>query len=153
MQAPANAPSGTLVGIAQFVREMRGPHLAVGHMAVDTDKIGHGVTKGKAVIVLHTWKDHLWAIGSKGDPPKAVAISASGGEETRAGDDGEGAGTDGGGDGVDALCGAGQEPVVGDQPTEGMGGPVPDPEEKLTPEGNVPQPIILFLLNLLILCS
>jgi translation initiation factor 2D len=143
VQAPANAPSGTLVGIAQFVREMRGPHLAVGHMAVDADKIGHRVTKGKAVIVLHTWKDHLWAIGSKGEPPEAVAISASCGEETRAADDNKDAGTDGGGDGADALHGADQEPLVGDQPAEETGGPAPDLEEKLTPEGNVPQPIIL----------
>lgn len=131
MQAPADAPSGTLVGIARFVRDARGPPLAVGHMAVDADKIDHGVTKGKAVIVLHTWKDHLWAIGSKGEPPGAVAVSAPGDEEAGAGDGDHDAGPPDGGECVDALTGAGQGPVVGD----GLGsGPE---EEKLTPEGNV----------------
>lgn len=129
MQTPADAPSGTLVGIARFVRDARGPPLAVGRMAVDADKIDHGVTKGKAVIVLHTWKDHLWAIGSKGEPPEAVAVSAPGEEETATGDDDKDVGPDGG-EGADVLTGAGQGPVVGD-------GPVSGPEEKLTPEGNV----------------
>ena len=129
VQAPADAPSGTLVGIARFVRDARGPPLAVGHMAVDADKIDRGVTKGKAVIVLHTWKDHLWAIGSKSEPPEAVAVSAPGDEETGAGDDDKDARSDGA-EGADALTGAGQEPVVGD-------GPASEPEEKLTPEGNV----------------
>ncbi|KAF8496116.1 hypothetical protein F5888DRAFT_1794721 [Russula emetica] len=127
VQAPADAPSGTLVGIARFVRDARGPPLAVGRMAVDADKIDHGVTKGKAVIVLHTWKDHLWATGSKGEPPEAVVVSAHGDEETVASDDDKDAGPDGG-EGADALTGAGQEPVVGDGPVSG-----PE-EEKLTPE-------------------
>jgi translation initiation factor 2D len=130
VQAPADAPSGALVGIAGFVRDARGPPLAVGHMAVDADKIDHGVTKGKAVIVLHTWKDHLWAIGSKGEPPEAVPVSAPGDEETGAGDDDKDAGPDAG-EGADALTGTGQDPVVGDGPVSG-----PE-EEKLTPEGNV----------------
>jgi translation initiation factor 2D len=130
VQAPADAPSGTLVGIARFVRDARGPPLAVGRMAVDADKIDHGVTKGKAVIVLHTWKDHLWVIGPKGEPPEAVAVSAPGDEETGVGDDDKDAGPDGG-EGADALTGAGEEPVVGDGPVSG-----PE-EEKLTPEGNV----------------
>jgi len=81
MQAPAEAPSGTLASIAQFVRDARGPPLAMGRMAVDSDKIDHGMTRGKAVIVLHTWKDHLWAIGSKGEPPEAVLVSPLGGED------------------------------------------------------------------------
>ena len=128
MQAPADAPSGTLVGIARFVRDARGPPLAVGRMAVDADKIDHGVTKGKAVIVLHTWNDHLWAIGSKGESPEAVAVSAPGDEEAGTGDDKD-TGPDGG-EGADALTGASQGPIVGN-------GPVSGPEEKLTPEGNV----------------
>jgi translation initiation factor 2D len=127
VQAPADAPSGTLVGIARYVRDAREPPLAVGHMAIDADKINHGVTKGKAVIVLHTWKDYLWAIGSKGEPPEAVAVSAPGDEETGTGDDDKDAEPDGG-EGADAPTGTGQEPAVGD-------GPASEPEEKLTPEG------------------
>jgi len=101
-------------------------------MAVDAGKIDHGVTKGKAVIVLHTWKDHLWAIGSKGEPPAAVSVSVSApdDEEAGAGDHDKDAGPDGG-KGADALTGAGQQPVVGDGLVSG-----PE-EEKLTPEGNV----------------
>ena len=132
VQAPADAPSGTLVGIAQFVRDARGPPLAVGHMAIDADKIDHGVTKGKAVIVLHTWKDHLWMVGSRGEPPEAVVVSAaSGDEETGAGDGDKDVGPEGG-EGADALTGAGEEPVVGDGPVSGLA-------EKLTPEGMFPQ--------------
>jgi translation initiation factor 2D len=99
----------------------------VGRMAVDADKIDHGVTKGKAVIVLHTWKDHLWAIGSKGEPPEAVSVSAAGAEGTDAVDDNKDAGADGGSEG-------GHKPV-GDHPAEVADGRA---EEKLTPEGNVP---------------
>lgn len=132
MQAPEVARSGTLVGIAQFVRDARGPPLAVGRMAVDADKIDHGVTKGKAVVVLHTWNDHLWAIGSKGEPPEAVTVSTPGDEETGDGDDDiqdKDAGPDGG-EGADAFTGTGHEPVIGD-------GLVSGPEEKLTPDGNI----------------
>jgi translation initiation factor 2D len=135
VQSPAAAPSGTLVGIARFVRDARGPPLAVGRMAIDADKIDHGVTKGKAVIVLHTWKDHLWAIGSKGEPPEAVTESAPGDEETGTGDDDKDAGPDGVED-VDALTGTGQD----SGPVED--GPVLGPEEKLMPEGNV-LPVIM----------
>jgi translation initiation factor 2D len=125
VHASAAAPSGTLVGIAQFVRDARGPPLAVGRMAVDADKIDHGVTKGKAVIVLHTWKDHLWAIGSKDEPPEAVAVLAAGGEGTDAGDDKDvGADGDGGEQGSH-------------EPADVTDGPVSRIEEKLTPEGTV----------------
>ena len=138
MQAPAVAPAGTLVGVAQFVRDARGPPLAVGRMAVDADKIDRGVTKGKAVIVFHTWKDHLWTIGSKGEPPEAVGVSVAGGEGADVGD-GKDAGADGGAE-------------VGDEPVEEVvDGPGSEPEEKLTPEGNVP-PHYNFSLNLLRLC-
>ena len=130
MQAPTDASAGTLVGVAQFVRDhnVPAPPLAVGRMAIDADKIDNGVTKGKAVIVLHTWKDHLWAIGSKAEPPELVSVSASaaGGEET------------GTGDGVadDGAGGEGADGGQGTHPTEAK--VVETEEEKLTPEGNVP---------------
>ena len=120
MQVSADAPSGTLVGVAQFVRDARAPPLAVGRMAVDADKIDRGVTKGKAAIVLHTWKDHLWAIGSKGEPPEAVSVSAAGGEEADADAD-QDAGADGGSE-------SGHEP-------EGVH--LVEITDELTPEGNV----------------
>ena len=63
MKAPA--PTSALVGVSQFVRDAWGPPPTVGHMAINANKIDNGVTKGKAVVVLHTWEDHLWAFGSK----------------------------------------------------------------------------------------
>jgi len=65
---------------APDVRDAWGPPLAVGRMAVDADQIDRGVTKGKAVVVLHTWKDHLWSIGSKGEPLEAMPVSVAAGE-------------------------------------------------------------------------
>jgi translation initiation factor 2D len=32
--------------------------------------------KGKAVLVLHTWKDHLWEMGQKGDVPPSAPLVA-----------------------------------------------------------------------------
>lgn len=137
MQVPADdASAGSLVGVAQFARDARAPPLAVGRMAVDTDKVNRGVTKGKAVIMLHTWKDHLWAIGSRGEPPEAVSASAMG-EDTGVGDDRDGD-ADGGGESADAPPGEGHQPV-GDHSADAKDGPVAGAEEKLTPEGSVPR--------------
>jgi len=141
VQVPADAPAGSLVGVAQFARDARGPPLAVGRMAIDSDKVNQSITKGKAVIVLHTWKDHLWTIGSKGEPPEVVSASAVGDQDADVGDDG---GADGGGDvGADARPGSGQDPV-GDQPADVKDGPVAGAEEKLTPEGIIPSSRLLF---------
>lgn len=53
-----------------------GPALAVGHMALTGDQVG-GSGKGKAVNIVHTWKDHLWEMGGKEDPPAPRAIEFS----------------------------------------------------------------------------
>ncbi|KAI9454256.1 hypothetical protein BJY52DRAFT_767203 [Lactarius psammicola] len=136
VQAPAHASAGTLIGVAQFVRDVRGPPLAVGRMAVDVDKIDNGVTQGKAVVVLHTWKDHLWALGSKGGPPDALPVVAA-----AAVDEGTG-GADTGGDGADGDGGSADAP----RPSAGQENAVNAPAvtqdstteveeiEKLTPE-------------------
>ncbi|KAF9784781.1 hypothetical protein BJ322DRAFT_1109491 [Thelephora terrestris] len=50
-----------------------GPALAVGRMILAGDQIRR-VEKGKAVNVIHTWKDHLWEMGGKEDPPALRAI-------------------------------------------------------------------------------
>jgi translation initiation factor 2D len=45
-------------------------------MALPSDQIQEGrQEKGKAVYVLHTWKDHLWDMGSKPDAPEAVSFA------------------------------------------------------------------------------
>jgi translation initiation factor 2D len=42
--------------------------LAVGQMAVHSDSMKEDGKKGKAVNVLHTWKDCLWDLGRGGEP-------------------------------------------------------------------------------------
>ncbi|KAF9238328.1 hypothetical protein BU15DRAFT_47811 [Melanogaster broomeanus] len=61
-----------------------GPPLAVGRLAADLNTLKAG-GKGKAVQVLHTWKDHLFDMGSKGDPPGEIQIDseAKDDDETR----------------------------------------------------------------------
>ncbi|EEB96835.1 hypothetical protein MPER_03958, partial [Moniliophthora perniciosa FA553] len=71
------------------------PPLAVGRMAVSSDQLADGGReKGKAVIVLHTWKDHLWEMGNKSEPPEDVPIQRNGADAEKA--DGE--------NGVDATA-------------------------------------------------
>ncbi|KAH9915323.1 uncharacterized protein B0H18DRAFT_886092 [Fomitopsis serialis] len=59
-----------LVAITQYHREKLGYPIAVGRSAVDEQKLAKAEesdVKGKAVYVLHTWKDALWEMGaSKG---------------------------------------------------------------------------------------
>ncbi|KAG6837743.1 hypothetical protein H0H93_001669 [Arthromyces matolae] len=54
------------------------PPLVVGRMALPGNQLGKGSQdKGKAVYVLHTWKDHLWEMGSKPDVPEPIPLGAS----------------------------------------------------------------------------
>lgn len=57
----------------------RRPPLAVGRLAVDLDTL-KADTKGKGVHVLHTWKDHLFDIGNKGDPPGEIEVKEDDGK-------------------------------------------------------------------------
>lgn len=53
------------------------PPLAVGRMALPSDRLREeGAKKGKAVFVYHTWKDHLWEMGSKGDVPEPAPLTS-----------------------------------------------------------------------------
>ena len=77
-----------LVAITQHTNTSstaRGPPLAVGRLAVDLSLVR--AEKGKAVNVLHTWKDHLFDLGCKGDPPGIVEIEvvSEAGEELKTG--------------------------------------------------------------------
>ena len=58
-----------------------GPPLAVGRLAVDLNTLKAGA-KGKAVHVLHTWKDHLFDMGNKADPPGDMEIKEDEGTDT-----------------------------------------------------------------------
>ena len=59
-----------MVSITQHYPSMTGPPLAVGRMAVRGDDMGEDGKKGKAVYVLHTWKDCLWELGGGGEVPE-----------------------------------------------------------------------------------
>ncbi|KAF5359004.1 hypothetical protein D9758_004879 [Tetrapyrgos nigripes] len=72
---------GQLVAICKYERKGEtptlSPPLAVGTMAISSDQLHAGQKeRGKGVLVLHTWKDHLWEMGSKRDLPEDVPITA-----------------------------------------------------------------------------
>ncbi|KAJ2659407.1 hypothetical protein IW148_004238 [Coemansia sp. RSA 1199] len=85
---------------------------AVGVMAVDTREIREVVgAKGKAVLVVHTYKDWLWEAGSKDEPPEIPvdSVEEAGVEESAAVED-----TTAGVDTTDAIEGAIEELSVQD---------------------------------------
>lgn len=72
-----------LVSIVQYdhVSEMGTP-IAVGRMALNMDgSVDGDRSKGKAVHVLHTWKDYLWDLGTKGDLPVMTKKMTEGEED------------------------------------------------------------------------
>lgn len=60
-----------------------GPALAVGRMALPSDLV-EGGTKGKALTLLHAWKDKLWKMGGEERPPrpKTLQVNLNGGEDS-----------------------------------------------------------------------
>ncbi|KAK0209037.1 eukaryotic translation initiation factor SUI1 family protein [Desarmillaria ectypa] len=73
---------GQLVAVCQYERQddvpMMSAPLAVGRMAVSSDQLKEGgKEKGKAALIIHTWKDHLWDMGCKGDPAEPTPIGMS----------------------------------------------------------------------------
>ncbi|KAJ7353685.1 eukaryotic translation initiation factor SUI1 family protein [Mycena albidolilacea] len=70
---------GQLVSISQYTHAEKptlSSPLGVGRMALASDRLRDGgQEKGKAVYVLHTWKDHLWDMGTKPDLPEAVLFA------------------------------------------------------------------------------
>jgi translation initiation factor 2D len=71
VQHSSSLQAHQLVSITEYVRDPKriGPPLAVGRMAVDSDVLSQDGARGKAVFVLHAWKDHLFDMGHKGNPP------------------------------------------------------------------------------------
>lgn len=70
-----------LVAIRQYNFERENPTitvpLAVGMMAVSGRVLqSERETKGKAALVYHAWKDHLWTMGSAPDPPEAQTFAS-----------------------------------------------------------------------------
>ncbi|KAM5538825.1 hypothetical protein V8D89_007547 [Ganoderma adspersum] len=71
-----------LVSVTQYHAGAIGPPLAVGRMAVSSDTLRSSEerdVKGKAVYILHAWKDALWEMGpsKKADLPAPVEINSS----------------------------------------------------------------------------
>ncbi|KAH9477154.1 Eukaryotic translation initiation factor 2D [Psilocybe cubensis] len=94
IHCPPALPPQQLVAIRQFIRKdgqpFISPPVAVGWMALPSDQLRTAAKeKGKAVHIAHTWKDHLWDMGSKSDIPDDTTISTGPGEET-AGDSSDG---------------------------------------------------------------
>ena len=82
IQCPPALGENQLVAIRQYVRKddrpTLSPPVAVGRMALPGDQIRKATQgKGKAVHIYHTWKDHLWDIGSKKDIPQDSILSDS----------------------------------------------------------------------------
>lgn len=122
----------TVNGVPQI-----GPALAVGHMALPSDQI-RGSGKGKGVNIVHTWKDHLWEMGRKEDPPPPRAIELNQRTDSEIGGEGSSIGD------PDTPAGTKSE-----SPREGLS-PPPDkpqtvpPKEEINPlsqQGNISGPV------------
>lgn len=87
--------SGALVSIASAYAPT--VPLAVGKLLLDSKDIKED-EKGKAVHVLHTWKDALWQSGKKGDPPTDVPNLKAAREAHAKTSEGAGAATGGAGE-------------------------------------------------------
>ncbi|KAL5525212.1 hypothetical protein ACEPAF_9081 [Sanghuangporus sanghuang] len=61
---------GHLVSVTQYIPGAVGPPLAVGRMAMPGARVREEDAKGKAVRILHVYKDRLWEMGGKGEPPE-----------------------------------------------------------------------------------
>ncbi len=81
IQHSSNLALDQLVSVTQYHTGAIGPPLAVGRMAVSSDTLRSADktdVKGKAVHILHAWKDYLWEMGpsKRADPPAPVEIKS-----------------------------------------------------------------------------
>ncbi|RUS22292.1 hypothetical protein BC937DRAFT_89765 [Endogone sp. FLAS-F59071] len=71
-----NVEEGELVAIT--IKDYPFP-MAVGTIAIATSKLTPlSNLKGKAVHIIHVYKDHLWAMGTKADPPDLTEMPVQG---------------------------------------------------------------------------
>lgn len=77
-----------MVSITQYYPGKIGPPLAVGRMAMGSDGMREDGKKGKAVYVLHTWKDCLWELGGGGEvpEPRDLEVESKEGEDVVVGE-------------------------------------------------------------------
>jgi len=81
-QPSASLPVGQLVCITQEYEPTKGgtarvgPALAVGRMVISSDLV-EGGKKGKALTLLHAWKDQLWEMGGGEKPPRPQLLQGN----------------------------------------------------------------------------
>lgn len=117
---------GQLVCVTQYHPPVNdapqiGPALAVGHMTLPGDQVG-GTGKGKAVNIVHTWKDHLWEMGGKEDPPAPRVVELNQKPDPEA----NGEGLFGGGSSIETTS---------ERPGEGSPQTQDEPPPAIPPEG------------------
>ena len=71
------APSDLRVDQLVSVRTRAGAPLAIGRMAVDSSALTVPGAHGKAALILHVYKDKLWEMGSRSDPPEIPDVHDS----------------------------------------------------------------------------
>ena len=86
MQCPPSLREHQLVAIRQYVRiddqPALSPPVAIGRMALPSDQLRSSAKeKGKAVLVVHAWKDFLFDMGSKTDLPADTILTTSSTQE------------------------------------------------------------------------
>ncbi|KAF5378379.1 hypothetical protein D9757_010883 [Collybiopsis confluens] len=76
--ASPNLAQSQLVAIRQYEHAdppMLSPPLAVGRMALSSERLKES-NQGKAVLVIHVWKDHLWEMGPFGvEVPPSIPLN------------------------------------------------------------------------------
>ncbi|KAF8968770.1 hypothetical protein BDZ97DRAFT_1654726 [Flammula alnicola] len=113
-----------LVAIRQYTRKddkpALSPPVAIGRMALPSDQLRTSAKeKGKAVHIAHTWKDHLWDMGSKKDIPEDSFITTISSEEP--GQDGR--------DGSETEERNDAERAIPPPPSEKPPSPIPEPTD------------------------
>ncbi|KDR74004.1 hypothetical protein GALMADRAFT_250730 [Galerina marginata CBS 339.88] len=86
MHCPPALPERKVVAIRQYIKKEDKPFfsapVAIGWMALPSDRLRTAAGgKGKAVHIAHTWKDHLWDMGSKKDIPEDTLLTTNSVEE------------------------------------------------------------------------
>ena len=86
MHCPPSLREHQLVAIRQYVRiddrPALSPPVAIGRMALPSDQLRSSAReKGKAVLVVHAWKDFLFDMGSKTDLPADTVLTTSSAQE------------------------------------------------------------------------
>lgn len=121
---------GQLVCVTQYYPAVNGalqigPALAVGRMALTSDRIGRS-EKGKAVNIVHVWKDHLWEMGGREDPPAPRVIELSQKTDSEVGDGSRSGDPDAPAETTSGSTGEGSSPPQ-DEP------PATPPKEEMNP--------------------